>query len=201
VLGGTTAKQAATTTVHACSSIACWQSLAPMSTARESFAAVTAPDGRIYAIGGGNADGTTASSVEAYSPKSDSWAPIAPLNTARRRLAASLGADGRIYAIGGCPAYNCMVPTGAVEAYGPTLTVPAATPQRNSSFTLSGDNFASGALVRITMDGKLIALATTDSAGALLPLMITAPNVAGNHLLSAIDEKSGYPATVELFVN
>ncbi len=80
-----------------------WSALAPMSSARDNFAAVLGPDGRIYAIGG--YDGTAdLSSVEAFSPtagSSGTWSPVASLPQAEQAMGAAVGPDGRIYVVGG----------------------------------------------------------------------------------------------------
>jgi N-acetylneuraminic acid mutarotase len=77
-----------------------WAAVSAMPTARHSLAAVAAPDGRIYAIGGYGDHGALGT-VEAYTPSSNSWTTLAPLNVPRYGLAAVLGPDGKIYAIGG----------------------------------------------------------------------------------------------------
>jgi serine/threonine-protein kinase len=77
-----------------------WRSLASMPTARSLLAAVTGPDGRIYAIGGENASGRLGT-VEVYDPSTNKWTTVAPMPTARNHLAATMGPDNLIYAIGG----------------------------------------------------------------------------------------------------
>jgi len=99
-----------------------WSAAASMSTPRDSLAAATGPDGRIYAIGGNgyNTNLPALNTVEAYSPASDTWTAVAPLPGARTELAAATGHDGRIYAIGG---WTGSAGSGAiyntVEAYNP----------------------------------------------------------------------------------
>jgi serine/threonine protein kinase/N-acetylneuraminic acid mutarotase len=90
-----------------------WKSLASMPTARSLLAAVTGPDGRIYAIGGENASGRLGT-VEVYDPSTNTWAKAAPMPTARNHLAATLGPDNLIYAIGGVSSIPNIV-----EAYNP----------------------------------------------------------------------------------
>jgi hypothetical protein len=91
-------------------------SMAPMPTARWALAAATGPDGRIYAIGGWNANGQL-NAVEAYNPSANTWATVAPLPTRRYLLGAATGSHGRIYALGGCCGGGLSVDT--VEAYDP----------------------------------------------------------------------------------
>src|ERR1017187_9268505 len=85
-----------------------WQTLAPLPHARYGAAAVTGPQGKIYAIGGdfgGDSGGNgevTLQSVEAYSPTKNSWQELAPLNDPRYFAAAAVGSNGLIYVFGGC---------------------------------------------------------------------------------------------------
>jgi N-acetylneuraminic acid mutarotase len=112
-----------------------WKAGAPMPTARGSLCAVMGPDGRVYAIGGGNdgyPDGNYVefAAVEAYSPSTDHWTTVAPLPIARDRLACAVGADGRIYAIAGCAG---VCESNVVEAYdvhSNTWTTLASTPEK-----------------------------------------------------------------------
>ena len=73
---------------------------------------VTAPNEKIYAIGGG--DG---SFVDEYNPVTDTWTAKTSLSTPRGDMGASLGSNGNIYAVGG--AANTGY-TNAVEEYNPT---------------------------------------------------------------------------------
>jgi N-acetylneuraminic acid mutarotase len=88
-----------------------------MPTAREGLAAATGPDGRIYAIGGAiNYGSTVLSTVEAYTPATNTWSTVAPLPTPRAWLAAAEGSDGLIYAMGGITS-NSYNTSAVVEAY------------------------------------------------------------------------------------
>jgi N-acetylneuraminic acid mutarotase len=53
-----------------------------MPTPRAGLSAVVGTDGRIYAIGGEDASGNELSTVEAYSPSSNTWAAVASLPSA-----------------------------------------------------------------------------------------------------------------------
>jgi N-acetylneuraminic acid mutarotase len=90
-----------------------WTEAAPMLTARNGLAAVTGPDGRIYALAGAGTD--PLGTAEVYDPETGTWSAIAPMPTARTNLAAVTGPDGRIYALGG---YNNGY-LSTVEAYDP----------------------------------------------------------------------------------
>jgi N-acetylneuraminic acid mutarotase len=78
-----------------------WTGGAVLLTARSQLAAVTGPDGRIYAIGGLGATATAfLDTLEIYDPVADHWTTGTPMPTARAGLAACL-LGGLIYAIGG----------------------------------------------------------------------------------------------------
>src|SRR6185369_13425130 len=67
-------------------------------TPRYSLAAVTAPDGLIYAIGGN--DGVDVNTVQTFD--GTSWTSgVSTDLTAREGLSAVVGSDGAIYALGG----------------------------------------------------------------------------------------------------
>jgi N-acetylneuraminic acid mutarotase len=81
-----------------------WTTAAPMPTARAAFAAVTGPDGLIYAIGGTDGNGNILTTVEAYDPVKDKWTTKKPMQTPRaaQSVAAVALPKPQIYAIGGC---------------------------------------------------------------------------------------------------
>jgi hypothetical protein len=83
-----------------------------MPTARYRAAAATAPDGRIYVIGGKNGDGEL-NTVDIYNPATNTWSAGPAMSRGRDALAAALGGDGHIYAIGG---RNGSTPVATVEA-------------------------------------------------------------------------------------
>jgi N-acetylneuraminic acid mutarotase len=112
-----------------------WTTAAPMPTARTELAAVTGPDGAVYAIGG-SASGfgfDSLSTVEAYDPQTDTWETRAPMQATRTSFAAVTGTDGMIYAIGGWDSQTSEV-QATVEVYDPIadswssrLSLPVAT--------------------------------------------------------------------------
>jgi N-acetylneuraminic acid mutarotase len=75
-----------------------WAEHAPMPTPRGALA-VTAHDGKLYAIGGYDRKANSAA-VEVYDPERKTWAVRAPLPTPRDHLAAAT-LSGKVYAIGG----------------------------------------------------------------------------------------------------
>ena len=79
-----------------------WTTAAPLPSPRAMFAAVTGPDGLIYAIGGFVQNPVAI--VDAYDPATDTWTSKAPMHTPRTWHGAVVGHDGLIYAIGGATA-------------------------------------------------------------------------------------------------
>lgn len=85
--------------VHSEAAGGIWTTAASMPTAREGLAAAVV-DGKIYAMGGFEAEYRAVPTVEVYDPLTDTWTRRADMPTARGSLAAAT-VDGRIYAIGG----------------------------------------------------------------------------------------------------
>jgi serine/threonine protein kinase/N-acetylneuraminic acid mutarotase len=130
-----------------------WSSLASMPTARSLLAAVTGPDGRIYAIGGENASGSLGT-VEVYDPSTNKWTTVTPMPTARIHLAATMGPDKLIYAIGGVSG----VPN-IVEAYNPST---------NKWTTVAPIPTARHGLAAVTgPDGRIYAIGGNGPGGSL----------------------------------
>jgi Kelch motif len=93
-----------------------WSTREPMPTARQGLVAAAGNDGKIYAIGGVNSDGTPVGTMEAYDPATNSWSTQTPMPTERFHLAAATGHDGKIYAIGGLVS-SIDSPVSTMEAY------------------------------------------------------------------------------------
>jgi hypothetical protein len=95
-----------------------WTTRAPMPTARYGLALVTAPNGRLYAIGGYSTSADQALGfVEEYNPATDQWVRRADMPTARVHFGATLGPDGRVYVAGGD--LGGFSPQTALEVYNP----------------------------------------------------------------------------------
>ena len=97
------------TTAHYLGSVATWQVGGaswstlpdPMTTARSEHAAVTMPDGRIYALGGLHSfTGDELAAFELTQPGIPGWNTLAPMPTARKELAAA-ALGPLLYAISG----------------------------------------------------------------------------------------------------
>src|SRR5438876_7424957 len=93
----------------------------PMPTPRVNLAAATGLDGTIYVLGGSGDDGVPLTTVEAYSPSTNTWRPVAPMSTPRTNLAAVTGLDGTIYALGGANFTSGQLDTA--EAYDPKADI------------------------------------------------------------------------------
>jgi hypothetical protein len=104
-----------------------WSFVAPLQTPRNRATAVTGGDGRVYAIGGQepstpcNVAVNAVSSVEAYSPATNSWTYVAPMLVARQFAGATTGTDGRIYVFGGRDGTGSLLSDD--EVYDPTANV------------------------------------------------------------------------------
>jgi kelch-like protein 17 (actinfilin)/kelch-like protein 20 len=70
-------------------------------------------DGKLYVLGGADADGDALSSVERYDPAKNAWEAVAPMSTARYDSAAAV-VDGKLYVMGGMADGNAL---SSVERY------------------------------------------------------------------------------------
>lgn len=82
-----------------------WEVKSSMPTPRGGLGAVTADNGKIYAIGGFSSDAyppfTSYNIVEEYDPSIDTWSTKSPMPTARLHFRLVVADNGKIYAIGG----------------------------------------------------------------------------------------------------
>jgi hypothetical protein len=165
-----------------------WTSRAALQTARQDLAAVSAPDGRIYAIAG--AGSAARSSVEAYTPSADRWTAAASLVQARFGFGASVAADGRIYAIGGGSGGSALA---SVEIYGPVLMLDRYAATAGTTVAVTATNFAPNTPIGVTFDNASVAVTTTDANGSANLSFVVPALPAGPHSVVALDDKSQYP--------
>ena len=171
-----------------------WSMAPSLGTARLGPVAVSAPDGRIYAIGG-NSGGVTA---EAYSPCSPSpaWVNVPAPPSTGLLLVAAVGPDGRIF---------FMDPMGnTISAYGPTnLALTTTQVPGGATVRLTGDNFAANATVNVyfgTMNAP-VASGATGSNGSITGNIAFAVTAApGTYPIKVVDDRSHYPITLSLTV-
>jgi N-acetylneuraminic acid mutarotase len=109
------------------------KTLAPLPHIRMGAAAARGFDGRIYYIGG-NADGATSGTIDAYNPASNVWWGAVPaLNDARAFFAAVTAPDGSIYVFGGYGSSTDKLASAerysAASGAGPTGVVLPASPR------------------------------------------------------------------------
>lgn len=78
---------------------------------RSAGATATAPDGRMYLVGGlgkrkysgeGWMKDRVLAALEIYDPETEQWSEAAPMKVARQQLGAAFGPDGKLYVFGGC---------------------------------------------------------------------------------------------------
>jgi CARDB/Kelch motif len=124
-----------------------WTYRASMRAPRKVLMAVTADNGRIYAIGGQEQDCLATKTVEEYNPTTDSWRIRASLMTATWSAGAAL-ANGKIYIIGGAPGCGTTY-SSAVQEYDPSTD----TWRTRASMPTQREN-----LVAATVNGKIYAI-------------------------------------------
>src|SRR5262249_45416498 len=145
------------------------------------LAAVTGPDGRVYAVGGTIvASGEATATVNAYSPNTNRWTAVAPLANPRAGLETVVTSDGRLYPVGGAGTDNTQ-PLSSVEVYGPVVTTSTAGAAQGETFTVIGSNFAASAKVDVffgSLSSAPAGTGTTNAAGALMaPVTVVVPNI------------------------
>jgi N-acetylneuraminic acid mutarotase len=140
-----------------------WTAGKSLKTPRFRFGAVAAPDGKVYAIGGGNSSGAVFNSVEVFDPSHATlgWSALpASLNTARKDLTATVGANGRLYAIGGKDTNGNLLTS--IEVYDPANPGAGWTLAANSLNTARAD---CGAVTG--SDDRLYVVGGTGASGTL----------------------------------
>jgi N-acetylneuraminic acid mutarotase len=148
-----------------------WSTKSPMPGPRYRLAAVTGPDGKIYAIGGSNGPNLV-NKVEAYDPITDTWSSAPYLPSPRWDLAAAVGPNSTIYAIGGY-SYTPYGRTNTVLAYSPVRIVsidikPGSYP--NSIYLGSQGNVPVSIFSTLDFDATNINPTTITLAGASVKL-------------------------------
>jgi hypothetical protein len=124
VLGGILNSQEIVTTHEVYDAAAnVWSQTTPLPTPRANHAAVIGHDGRIYVIGGQDANNDPLNTVDAFDPLSKVWSSaVHPMQTARESPAAVTAPNGKIYVICGWVPYESGVsehPLDTVEIYDP----------------------------------------------------------------------------------
>src|SRR5262249_38188262 len=153
--------------------------------ARSSVAAVAAPDGRIYAIGGLRLDSSITPAVEAYTPERDRWVAIAPLDVPRAAGGAAVDSTGRILMCGGIQPMGVFL--SSVAAYGPNVILSPSQAAPGQPVAVDGENFAARAAVAVTIDGAYVAGGKTNNLGELGTSFVVPPLASGAHRVITVD--------------
>lgn len=135
-----------------------WRSRASLPAPRYEFGLVTAPNGRIYAIGGCNGYSCNENSVFEYDPPTDTWATRASMPTARGTFGIAVGQNGKIYAMGGMQGNSGALTV--VEEYDPVAdhwTTKASMPSPRRYF--SAATASNGKIYAIAGQGVTDAIA------------------------------------------
>ena len=128
-----------------------WRPVAPMHCARR-FTAAAVVDGKIYVVGGRDAQRQDLSSVEVYEPSSDTWTLVAPMSTARKQHGVAV-LGGKLYAVGGhTEVTDAGGDTNSVEAYYPATNTWSAAAPMSSLRKQFGVAVASGKLYAVGGD-------------------------------------------------
>jgi len=160
-----------------------WSTAAPMLTARTRLAAVTGPDGKIYAIGGSTTSTLDLTGyvgvVEVYTPGTNTWTTAAPMNTPRVGLAAAVS-GGQIYAFGGYgkpPAYTARYLL-TVEVYNPVNNTWSSSPSmKDARYGLAAVSTSPGLIYLI--GGKNDSSVLPSSNEEYIPSTGTSSYIAG----------------------
>ncbi len=189
------------------------ESLPPLPRGRYALAAVAAPDGRIYVIGGRSAEADTSVTAEvlAFDPESATFQSVTPLQQARSDLAAVIGPDLRLHVIGGLTETGSDQPNRTTETYGPAINLfPTTASQSGTDVVITSNpaagRFAPDAEVEVFLDRMVdapLARGRTGPDGTVagrleLPISIRVPR--GVHDVYVRDSRSRYPARARLMV-
>jgi hypothetical protein len=180
-----------------------WSTLSEIPDPASEPAAVGAPDGRVYVIGG-NSGGNLLATVNAFSPATNRWSAVAPVDSARYGIGAVVAPDGRIWAVGGGtnPEFDGFT---TVQIYGPVASVSPAAGAPGTTARVSGSNFAANATVSVYIGaatGTPLGTGSTNASGAITaPIPFNVPNLgSGQQSLIVVDDRSQYPVTLSFRV-
>jgi hypothetical protein len=162
---------------------------------RDELPLISAPDGRLYAIGGQAVTNVPLADVQAWSPATG-WQAVPALRTARNAHAAAVGPDDRIWVAGGTDTNGVRL--ASVEVYGPVAAVQPSPGRPGQRAAIVGENFAAGATVELG-DGCEGTTATTDERGNFV-MRITLPSDPGYHRCTLEDDVARYPIHIVLVV-
>ncbi|HWS95729.1 MAG TPA: kelch repeat-containing protein, partial [Candidatus Methylomirabilis sp.] len=101
-----------------------WTATGSMTTARQYFAAVVLPNGRVLVEGGQGTGGAILASAELYTPSTGKWTPAGHMSVARFSHTATListASGPKVLVTGGCNTPTCSTATGVSELYDPVL--------------------------------------------------------------------------------
>ena len=172
-----------------------WSARASAWRDRDDLAAVRAPDGRLYAVGGSDPTTIGITLVEAYTPARDVWRTLPPLGQGRSSLCATLADDGRVFVIGGS---STIAMPAATELYGPVLALDVSSAPVGASVGLMVSGFAPNATLSLMFDGVLVATAMTGTSGSTSASFVVPLRPSGAYRVTAIDQRSQYPVTRRL---
>ena len=167
--------------------------------------ATLGPDGRVYAIGGFDANAYRYTArAQVYDPRKATWSEAAPLPVPVSNMGAVMAVGGQLYAMG---AYDGDFVPGVeaqVAIYGPSIGVDSLSVAPGSTVSVSGTGFTPHGTVSLSLDssGALgLIEATADVSGTIsLPLTVPLTTTNGPHTVTALDMGASYPVTTSIVV-
>jgi len=167
--------------------------------------ATLGPDGRVYAIGGFDANAYRYTArAQVYDPRKATWSEAAPLPVPVSNMGAVMAVGGQLYAMG---AYDGDFVPGVeaqVAIYGPSIGVDSLGALPGATLTVSGTGFTPNGTVSLSLDssGALgLIEGTADVSGTIsLPLTVPLTTTNGPHTVTALDVGASYPVTTSIVV-
>lgn len=182
-----------------------WSTKASMPTARTEVSGA-ALEGKIYVIGGLDADGATLATVEVYNPASDTWISAPELPEPRHHAATAVWND-RLYVIGGYSDID-FTPQASVFIYDPVASAWTAGPSlpeprgAHVAASTAGHIYIVGGMTLQGVSSELLRLDPATNQWQQLPPMPTprehlAAAMVGNELLVAGGRQGGLDTNLD----
>lgn len=154
-----------------------WAPVASMTTPRYRHGSAAGPDGRVYVVGGttGPAGGPLTSfgtSVEAYTPSTNTWATLSSMPTGSQ-LNAAVSLGGKVYRVGGATPLEAYTP--ATNTWATLASLPAMRFALAAAAGAGKDNhvYAIGGTISNTGETTVFAYTPTTNAWASVASMAT----------------------------
>lgn len=163
-----------------------WSRKSDIPIGRWQLGATSAPNGKIYLIGGGTFRSSSENLVQEYDPFTDTWSQKASMNIPRRLFGLATGSDGKIYVYGGL---NGSTILSSVESYDPNTDSWSFEPDMPTArYYLAGAATDNGKLYAISgntvINGAEIYLGTVEEAVITLPNLPPSVDAGGPYYVN-----------------